>query len=345
MMHLALNDEQLDVAAVADRFLAKELPLPRLRELAATDAPLAIDDDTWQRCADLGWFALGIPESRGGVGYGPLEELALFRELGRHLAPGPFVSTVIAGWVAAGSGDTALAEALWAGQRRAGLVVGPYTLDAEPAGLAVRVTEQGGEVVEVVRLDARPAVDASVRLASAELGPVVARLDDPLVASRAQVLVAATQLGIAEAVLDMSVTYAKERMQFGKPIGTFQAVKHRCADMAMKVHAAKAQTMFAAVHIERRVDDAAFQAGCALLVANRAANVNAADNVQNHGAIGFTVEHDAGLFARRAHMNEYSVGGRGGTGPVVLAPERHVFHSLPPAPPDWFSAAHEEGEV
>jgi alkylation response protein AidB-like acyl-CoA dehydrogenase len=345
MMHLALNEEQLEVAAVANRFLAKELPLPRVRELAAADAPLAIDDDSWRRCADLGWFALGVPERCGGIGYGPLEELALFRELGRHLAPGPFVPTVVAGWVAAASRDATLGESLWTGHRRAGLVVGPLALDAEYGGLAVRVDDGGAEVLEVAGLRDHPAVDASVRLATVELGPVVARSDDPLIAGRAQVLVAAVQLGIAEAVLDMSVAYAKERTQFGKPIGTFQAVKHRCADMAMRVHAAKAQTLFAAVHVERRASDAAFQAACALLVANRAANLNAADNVQNHGAIGFTVEHDAGLFARRAHMNEHSIGGQAGAGPVVLAPERHLFHSLRRPPDDWFQFADPEAEA
>jgi alkylation response protein AidB-like acyl-CoA dehydrogenase len=130
-------------------------------------------------------------------------------------------------------------------------------------------------------------------------------------------------------------------MQFGKPIGTFQAVKHRCADMAMRSHAATAQTMFAAFHVERRAGDAAFQAAAAVLVANKAANLNAADNVQNHGAIGFTVEHDAGLFARRAHMLEYAIGGQAAACPVVLAPERHLFAALPAVGHDWFERGDE----
>ena len=336
MMHLALSPEQLEVAEVTERFLANELPLPTVRALADADAPLAIDDATWRRFADMGWFALGVPEARGGVGFGPIEEFALFRTLGRHLTPGPFVSTVIAGWIAAAVGDEALSGDLFAGRRRAGLVVDGYVLDGEPGGLAVELDGDSGRVRVVESLDPRPSVDASVRLAAAGLGATVAAWDDRLLASRARLLVAAMQLGIAEATRDMSVAYAKERMQFGKPIGTFQAVKHRCADMAMRSHAATAQTLFAAFHVESRTHDAPFQAAAAVLVANRAATLNAADNVQNHGAIGFTVEHDAGLYARRAHMLEYALGGQATAAPEVLAPDRHRYGALDPAVDDWF---------
>src|SRR4051794_25199568 len=109
---------------------------------------------------------------------------------------------------------------MFAGERRAGLVVDGYVLDAEPGGLAVELDGESGRVRVVESLDPRPSVDASVRLGVAELGTTVTACDDPLLASRARVLVAAMQLGIADAVRDMSVAYAKERMQFGKPIGT-----------------------------------------------------------------------------------------------------------------------------
>ena len=285
----------------------------------------------------MGWFALGVPEARGGVGFGPIEEFALFRTLGRHLTPGPFVSTVIAGWIAAAVGDEALSGDLFAGERRAGLVVDGYVLDGEPGGLAVELDGDSGR-----RARRRVARSAAERRRLGATGGRRARrdrgrVDDRLLASRARLLVAAMQLGIAEAVRDMSVAYAKERMQFGKPIGTFQAVKHRCADMAMRSHAATAQTLFAAFHVESRTHDAPFQAAAAVLVANRAATLNAADNVQNHGAIGFTVEHDAGLYARRAHMLEYALGGQATAAPEVLAPDRHLYGALDPAVDDWFA--------
>ena len=339
MMHLALSPEQLEVAAVAERFLKKELPLPTVRDLAGADTPLAIDDTTWRRCAEMGWFALGVPEARGGVGFGPIEEFALFRELGRHLTPGPFISTVIAGWVAAASSDERLAAELFGGVRRAGLAVDRYVYDGEAGGLAVRFDGDTCRLTTISSLDPRPSVDASVRLAVGELSDPIAESRDPLMLSRAQVLVAAMQLGVANAVRDMSIDYAKERVQFGKPIGAFQAVKHRCADMAMRSHAATAQTLFAAFHVASRADDAAFHAAAAVLVANKAANSNAADNIQNHGAIGFTVEHDAGLFARRAHMLEHALGGETTAAPVVLTPERHAYAALPSVAEDWFATA------
>ena len=94
--------------------------------------------------------------------------------------------------------------------------------------------------------------------------------------------------------------------------------------------------LFAAMHVARRATDAAFHAAAAKLVSTGAAKLNCADNVQNHGAIGFTVEHDAGLFARRAHMWEFTLGGREVADAATLEPSRHRFHALPDAPADWF---------
>jgi alkylation response protein AidB-like acyl-CoA dehydrogenase len=342
-MIFVLTPEQREVGAVAQKFLAQQLPLPQVRELAEAaesgSAPLAVDDATWSRCADMGWFALGIPESLGGVGCGPTEEIMLFTELGRQLAPGPFASTVMAGWISAAAGAEKLAGELFEGRARAGLQVGEFVLDAEPGGLVVRLDGAHAEICEVESLTSVASVDPSVRLARAELGATVAALDDPLVLARAQLLVSAMELGIADAVLTMSVDYAKTRMQFDKPIGTFQAVKHRCADMAMRVHASRAQTMFASFHVDGRAPDAAFQSAAAKIVSTKAAKLNTGDNVQNHGAIGFTVEHDAGLFARRAHMCEFMLGGDATAGVPMLEAERHRFETLPAPVEQWFAAA------
>ncbi len=324
---------------MAAKFLASELPLARVRELGADNSTvLAVDEGLWSQCAQMGWFSLGVSDASGGIGYGPIEEYALFRELGRHLAPGPYASTVIAGWVAVANGDDELTAALFQGDRRAGLASGGFTVDAEPGGLVVEFASGLCRVHEVRALQAVPSVDPSVRLARTELGAVVAESNDPLLLARAQVLVAGLEIGVAEAVRDMSVEYAKVRHQFGKPIGTFQAVKHRCSDMAIRVHAGQAQTLFAAMHVARRAPESAFHAASAKLVTTTAAKLNCADNVQNHGAIGFTVEHDAGLFARRAHMHEFALDGKVLAGPIALAPQRHDFHALPDAPSDWFTA-------
>lgn len=299
---------------------------------------LTIDGDVWRQSAQLGWFGLGVPETLGGVGCGPVEEALLFTELGRSLAPGPYVSTVIAGWVASFAGATDVANDLIEGRRRAGLVVDEFILDAELGGLAVRFVGDTCELHEIESLERVDSVDPSVGLTRAVLGPVIAQIDDELLEARAQLLVSAMELGISLAVLDMSVQYSIDRHQFGKPIGTFQAVKHRCSDMAVRSHASRAQTLFAALHVASRTPDAMFQSAAAKTLSTKAAKLNTVDNVQNHGAIGFTLEHDAGLFARRAHMLEFCLGGDTRAAVDLLAVAQHRFETLPEPPEPWFTA-------
>ena len=339
-MRIKLTDQQRDVGVVAAKFLEERIPLARLRELAdeaeAGKSVLAIEESTWASCAALGWFGLGIPASHGGVGCGPVEEVILFTELGRHLAPGPFVSTVMAGWIATGADEPDLAADFVEGRRRAGLEVGRFVQDGEPGGYVVSVTGSTLELCEIRSSVPVPSVDGSVRLSMGAKGTPVAAVNDPQLRARAQLLVSAMELGIARATLDMSVEYAKVRTQFDRPIGTFQAVKHRCADMAMRAHAAQAQVLFASFQVESRSSDAPFHAAAAKTIATKAAKLNTADNVQNHGAIGFTAEHDAGLYARRAHMLEYCLGGDVAAASTLLAASQHRFETLPPVPAEWF---------
>jgi hypothetical protein len=124
------------------------------------------------------------------------------------------------------------------------------------------------------------------------------------VASLGRVLVATMLVGIAEQTRDMSVEYAKTRVQYGKPIGAFQAVKHRCADMAIRAQGAWDLTAVAALRLDTADDRAAPTAAAAKTVAVSAAITNAADNIQNHGAIGFTAEHEAHRYLKRARLLE-----------------------------------------
>jgi alkylation response protein AidB-like acyl-CoA dehydrogenase len=127
----------------------------------------------------------------------------------------------------------------------------------------------------------------------------------------ATTLIAAQLAGIAEATCAMSVDYAKERQQFGQPIGSFQAVKHRCADMAARAEAAITQTRWAALTVDdsaQSTGSAAFEVESARVMATRAAVANAEVNIQNHGGIGFTWEHPAHRFVTRARLLELSGG-------------------------------------
>jgi alkylation response protein AidB-like acyl-CoA dehydrogenase len=335
-MRIVLTDEQQQIGeATRDALAARPTPAAD-RSSAGLTRPF--DDAGWRACGELGWFSLGVPDGRGGVGYGPVEEMVMFRELGRYLAPGPFLPTVAAGWVAAGLGRTDLAGELFAGRLRVGLGVGGYLLDARSGGLVAVVDEQGISLREAGELQEVASVDPSVRLAVGPLAATVARLEDPLLLARMELLVAAMHVGIAEAVRDMSTAYAVERHQFGRPIGAFQAVKHRCADMAIRCYAAYSQTLFASSHVERRTGYATFHACSARLVASSAARTGAADNIQNLGAIGFTQEHVAHWFVRRAQVLHQCLDPAASARQVIgVDRERYETPGTPAA--DWFAAA------
>ena len=125
-----------------------------------------------------------------------------------------------------------------------------------------------------------------------------------LLHERALLLLSAFAVGIAEATRDMAVEYAKIREQFGRPIGSFQAIKHICADMAIRCEAALCQTAFASLVLAEGHDGPAFHATSSKLVAAASAVKNASQNIQVHGAIGVTAEADPHLFLKRAHLIE-----------------------------------------
>lgn len=323
-MNLAFTTEQAEIAAAAERFLGKEVPLRRVRELAGASGP-ALDDATWAECARNGWLALGLPESVGGLALGARAEVMLFRELGRHVTPGPFRSTVIAAHAALAAGEDNLAADLAAGRRRAGIEVGRLTLDAGPGDLVVRFNDDRVCLDEFTESQPAAGVDPGIRCTTTVAARPVAVTANPAVVTRARLLVAAEVLGVLEAVRDMSASYAIQRVQFDRPIGSFQAVKHRCADMAIAAYAALAQVLFAAHAADDGHPDAGFHAAAAHLLAVSGARRSTADNIQNHGAIGFTMEHDAHLYLRRALTLEHLLGPTHRTAAVVLAPARHEF--------------------
>ncbi|MFE6820924.1 acyl-CoA dehydrogenase family protein [Streptomyces sp. NPDC057690] len=325
MMNLAPSDEQQGIAAASADFLTGQLPLTRLRELAAAADGDAVDDATWRRCADLGWLALSLSEEAGGLGLGLAEEVMLFQELGRHLAPGPFRSTVLGARIAARGGDTSLATAIGEGGRRVGMRLGELVIDTRPGDLLLELDEKGGRLYDVQAVEPVEGIDPGTRFGRATTAAQVAQLDDSLLMARARVLVGAELIGITEAVRDMSAEYARTRVQFGKPIGAFQAVKHRCADMAVAAYMTRAQLFQAALLVEAASGDADFHAACAYLLAVQGAKKSTADNIQNHGGIGYTWEHDAHLYLKRAVLLEHVLETSRATHRAVLAPARHEF--------------------
>ncbi len=295
------------------------LPTPEQEEIVASVRAVlgdrhtlgdAVDDQLWTAAVEQGWFALGLDESLGGVGYSLVEEALVFIEIGRSGAPGPFLATVLAARIAAEGGAPELAAELIAGTTRTALAEregdGFRLFDHVGASVALLVDDDGARVLslEGVAPTDEAALDTLVPLAVATvLGPVLATAPDAGgLLDRALVLLAAQLAGVAEATTEQSVSYAKDREQFGQPIGSFQAVKHRCADMAVRADLASSQVRWAALAVTNGQVDATFQATSAAIVAIEAAMDNSQINIQNHGGIGFTWEHTAHRYLTRARI-------------------------------------------
>ena len=325
-MDLLPTDEQDEIVATVRAQLRRDFDL---HDLAAHDgATSVVDDELWQRCAELGWFGLGLSEALGGVGYTLVEEALLFAELGAHATPGPFLATVLGARLAGLVGDTDVATAVLAGEAKVALAE-PHGADEASVGATVsgtfRVTDHGGAtwvlvlgddgaaLVPASDLVAEPmaSIDLLVPTAIGTVSGLGSRchLDDATaLRRRATVLVSSELAGIATATAEQSTQYAKDREQFGTPIGAFQAVKHRCADMAVRAEAATSLARHASLAVLDGAPDAAFHAHAARAVASRAAIDNAQVNVQNHGGIGFTWEHTAHRYVTRAQVRSRSVG-------------------------------------
>jgi alkylation response protein AidB-like acyl-CoA dehydrogenase len=322
------SSDQLELVAAAAEFLAEQAPVSSIR--TRRHDPAALDPKIWAAGADLGLLGLSAPEDVGGSDRGLEDEALLFRELGRRLVPGPFLASVLGARVAARGGRPEIAREIVAGrdvvalaELRGGTVhttalrgrvdvfdpVGSrFVLVVDPGGAALVETAELGELTAV------ECVDPGTRLAtsSAVSAPVVCAVPaDEQVHLRALVLVSAALVGIAEATRDQSTAHAKTRVQFGRPIGVNQAVKHACADMAVAAEAALSQVLFAAVSLGSGRPDAEFQVLATKAVAGRAARRNGAANIQIHGGMGYTYEHDAHLYMKRAHVLDEQFGRTG----------------------------------
>jgi alkylation response protein AidB-like acyl-CoA dehydrogenase len=328
--------EQLEIVESSAAFLRNRLPVTRTRELFDTESN--VDGVAWRAAAELGWFGLGLPEVHGGIGCGLAHEALLFREIGRSLVSGPFLSTLLAARVAAFANQPELAASIVAGERvglaipssndlvgRNGMVDGAIQLldvDVESqgnsSGLVLIATPEIALLVRAADLNdvsPVPCLDPAIRLhravARAVTSIAAVRSEVDPIARRGSVLTAAMLTGITEAVRDIAAEHAKNRVQFDRPIGVNQGIKHPCADMAVQAELALAQTLFAALATDEGRADAEFHALSAHLVASQGAESSAAATVQILGGMGFTFEHDAQLYVKRAYVMSLVFGGTG----------------------------------
>jgi alkylation response protein AidB-like acyl-CoA dehydrogenase len=322
-MSIAITEDHRALAGTVADFLGKH------EARNASRALLEGAEETlpafWDELRSLGWLGLHVPEEFGGSGYGLSELVVVVEELGRGLAPGPFVPTVIASatlaivapddlkraWLAGlANGDVVGAVALGgdveirggAAHGSAGVVVSGALAGVLLIGtgddVAVVNTRAGGVTVEVppnldpTRRAGRVTVDGAPAV-------VIPGARDAML-DIARLVFAAEATGIARECTDQAAAYAKVREQFGRPIAMYQAVKHHCADMLVAAELATAAVWDAARAASRDDKEFSLTAAMAAAVALPAADLDANLNIQVHGGIGFTWEHDAHLYLRRA---------------------------------------------
>ncbi len=260
------------------------------------------DESLWQLlCEQVGAAALVIPEELGGAGGQLADAATVLRELGRALVPSPLLGTTLAelALLAAPEPDAETLAALAEGSLIGALVLDPdYVVNGDIADVVVAAPEgRGGRLSRWTRFSVEPVatMDPTRRLARVRPEATEDLGADPGLADVAAVLVAAEQVGAAERCLELTVDYSKTRVQFGRPIGSFQALKHRMADLYVAVAAA------AAVVSDACTDPTPTNAAAARLAATETLQAVAAEGIQLHGGIAITWEHDMHLYFKRAH--------------------------------------------
>ncbi|MET9827911.1 acyl-CoA dehydrogenase family protein [Streptomyces sp. NPDC006385] len=309
-MRFLLDDQQREFARSLDCMLTAAGTPAVVRAWSAGDH--GPGRALWARLAEAGVFALAVPEEYDGLGPRPVELAVAFTELGRHAVPGPLVETVAAAALLDRLDDATLATdwlpGIASGKTAASLCLltpdSPYALDADAADVVLVVTGDAVRVAESVG-PAQPSADPARRLARPLGGTVLAR--GPHVSAAAEraadiaaLATAAQALGLGRALLDRTVDHVRRRTQFGRPIGSFQAVKHRLADVLIALEFAQPLVHAAAVAVAAGRPDGARDIAAAKVAAGEAAYGAARTALHCHGALGYTEELDLSLWIRKA---------------------------------------------
>jgi alkylation response protein AidB-like acyl-CoA dehydrogenase len=280
------------------------------------------DRSLWKAMVEQGWMGVELDEQRGGLGLGSVAASVLLEQVGRHVVPAPFLPSLLALCALARAADDGVRDAEpWIERLLTGAAVGcvqwgtGLVVAAPIADVAVVADDRGVTAIDLTesgRPKAEPAMDLTRPLAwLRDVAPAFA-LGGPDAADalldRGATYVSAELLGGASRVLDLTVAYAKERVQFGRPIGSFQAVKHRCADMLVDVEGMRSTAYHAAWCIGAGGADASVAASTAKVWCSDASRRVMASGLQVHGGIGFTWEHDLHLYLKRAQLDQVTFG-------------------------------------
>jgi alkylation response protein AidB-like acyl-CoA dehydrogenase len=313
------SDDQQAIKSTAHDFLAARFKPEKLRELAEAGK---YDDAIWKEICDLGWPGIFIPEELGGQDLGVLELAIVSEELGFALAPVPFLSNAAAGlavqragsdeqkqrWLPGVASGEELGTVAYVKDGTAALVP-----DVDSAAFVVFIEGDNGTVVEAadVKAERVDTIDSTRSFSSVQApngagealpGDVSGVIDPIAVATAAEIV------GVAQRALDMSVEYSKDRQQFGRPIGAYQAVSHRCAQMLLEVESARSAMMYAAWTADNEPETLPLAASMAKAYASDTGWSVTASALQVHGGIGFTWEHDLHFFLKRAKTDAHLFG-------------------------------------
>ncbi|MGW0659067.1 acyl-CoA dehydrogenase family protein [Streptodolium elevatio] len=319
-MDFQLSEDQRDLATGVREFCEGRFDRDRMRDLVDKNRVAGmVDKKLWAELAETGFFSLRVAEDEGGVGLGTAEAALVYEEAGRALLPGPLVATHLAASLG-GEAAAGLAAGAASGELVVGLVAGdasPILVEHLDALDVLLVLDDDGirrvSPPSVAGTPVRTPMDPFTPLHHVEALPEGELIADAETAARFRregaVLTAAVQLGIAGKLTELSTQYAKEREQFGRIIGSFQAVKHLCADMLVRTEIARAAVYAAAVTLDDPVvGDAAVVVPTAKLMADDAATRNGKDATQVHGGMGFTWEVDVHLYLKRAWVHATQFG-------------------------------------
>ena len=318
-MRFDFTEDQHEIKRTAKDLLGSRSTLEKVREAAEA---AEYDAALWDELAELGWPGVAVAEGFGGGGLGYVELAGLLEESGYALLNGPLLGSSICAAAISESGSDSQKEE-WLGRLASGEATGAFGLVGEivpegaTADVVVLADREDGTAQLVTGPDALPTVstiDPTRRYGRAEAGssagePMPGDVDRAI--DLGAVLVSAELVGVSARALEMTVEYVKDRKQFGRPVGSFQAVQHRCAQMLLSTEAARAATYFAAWAADSDPDRLPEAASLAKSAASKAGVEVTASAIQAHGGIGFTWEADVHWFYKRAQLNAAFLGSSG----------------------------------
>jgi alkylation response protein AidB-like acyl-CoA dehydrogenase len=318
-MNFDFTEDQQEIKKTARDLLSSRSSLAKVREAAEGKA---YDPALWSELVELGWPGIAIAEEHGGQGLGAVELAILSEELGYALAASPFLATVTAA-EAIGIAGTPEQQAQWlpllASGEATGTIgsAGGLVPDADAAAVIVLIGEDGvARVLARAEADVTPvdSIDPTRRAARVYAPPTHGEAlggDSAAAIDRATVVVAAELVGVAQRALEMTLAYVKDRRQFDTPVGAYQAVSHKCAQMLKDTEGARSATYFAAWAADAEPDRLPEAASLAKAAASDGGRDVTASAIQAHGGIGFTWEADVHWLYKRAQVDAALLGGSG----------------------------------